>query len=365
MLSKAIGIMTWGVFLMSVLFFGKAVGEFCLPQCCPSGQSLDDNFECKADMNHLIPIECPSQPFYPRCVTSDLPEKRIFPSPIDVNATQITNSLGKFEMRVPGTGYTLQTFYDIDERVVPTNSGNGNSSRVLHQFEVNRRQKLTIPSSFCVDDRKALMCPRTRFDRAKILKCCPFGEEVKFPLVNEAIECVPSEPRPGQRWEILLNGYPFRLQDLIRFPYENVFHDFREPLSCKASEEQLVFDYSAFVVNQNGQLSFTRLLNGETLSNKAFCVDMASLLPEVPASAATLPPIVEVPRPRLHLMMALFCVPKQRPIGTIREDLLDVLAPSKSGQALLANPGWTRVWVYLVACTFAKIGSSQFETTKP
>eukprot|EP00095_Tigriopus_kingsejongensis_P008178 snap_masked-scaffold405_size181423-processed-gene-0.9 protein:Tk08178 transcript:snap_masked-scaffold405_size181423-processed-gene-0.9-mRNA-1 annotation:"protein casp-like" len=315
----------------SLAVVASGVRSSCRPHCCPPGQTLDLNFECQP---HQDPTEgvrdeegCPIRTFYPRCTSGDPPERKSFPAPLPISSKRMSNSLGRFEMQIPGTGFTVQTFYNVDERALPRGGGSNLSLAVYPKPSANFTP---IPASFCVDGKKALVCPRTRFDKAKILKCCPFGKKVQFPLANEAIQCAPLEFHLGEMWKILLNGYSFPLQDLIRFPYENVFHDFQEPLSCSINRQQrLVFDYSAFVVNRTGQLSFTRLLNGQGLSKGAssstFCVDMATLEPE-PRVSSTLEPIVEKNRPKLHLMMALFCLPKHPPNHLfVHEELLKIL----------------------------------------
>ena len=51
------------------------------------------------------------------------------------------------------------------------------------------------------------------------------------------------------------------MQGLIRFPYENVIHDFRPPLNC--SKTRIHYDYEAFEVDADGRLQFTRTFGKE------------------------------------------------------------------------------------------------------
>jgi hypothetical protein len=55
----------------------------------------------------------------------------------------------------------------------------------------------------------------------------------------------------------LANSY----QDLIRFPYENVIHDFRPSLNC--SSTRIHADYEAFEIDDRGHLAFTRSFGKE------------------------------------------------------------------------------------------------------
>ena len=86
--------------------------------------------------------------------------------------------------------------------------------------------------------RMALVCPKTKYDEAKILKCCPFGEELVHPMSRSAsgeeeedepamteeakrraaaranvVRCAPEDTRPGKSWTMRMNGYKFKMQE--------------------------------------------------------------------------------------------------------------------------------------------------------
>jgi hypothetical protein len=84
-----------------------------------------------------------------------------------------------------------------------------------------------LPAAFCIGKktsnaisgadrtRKVLACPKNKYDDAKILKCCPFGEELLYPLPRDTnmVRCVTEETRPGKVWTLRMNGFHFKMQE--------------------------------------------------------------------------------------------------------------------------------------------------------
>ena len=100
---------------------------------------------------------------------------------------------------------------------------------------------------------KALVCPKNKYDEAKITKCCAFGEEMVYPPLDtdgkgrrhlprttcyvfpiryllirihfyhlevlgmrtggeDTFRCAPEDTRTNKDWTVRMNGFRFRLQ---------------------------------------------------------------------------------------------------------------------------------------------------------
>ena len=73
----------------------------------------------------------------------------------------------------------METYFSVHNRTVTGNR------------TIDIVPELAIPASFCVDSfsNKVLACPRTKLaSTAKVLKCCPFGKELKHPLLSGCIQ---------------------------------------------------------------------------------------------------------------------------------------------------------------------------------
>ena len=345
------------------------------PRCCGYGKRLDRDFRC-ADSAGNDSEEKNVVTFFPKCASGDEPlEVTLKPAGAKVRVTRVTESLGYFTLR--RREGEIQTFFDVhqfeeeeedarnaitsdeteatpDQKQWPSERPATGTDEADHIKGTNKVS--SIPATFCLDripdegtgphpsndGIRALVCPKKRFDANKIEKCCPFGEELEFPLpatANATYNCLPSEPHQekSKRWRLLLNGYGFPLQDLIRFPYDYVAYKYRPPDQCPfdpKSGKGLVFDHSAFVVDKDARLTFTRVEGHapETAKQRPFCIDLATVDPEgqeVEGQAAKV-------KKKLYLMMAVFC-----PQGKVNSNLLTVRLPSNSSPDSLVGPART------------------------
>ena len=84
----------------------------------------------------------------------------------------------------------METYFSVYNRSLGSSSSNNTDS---NNNDNNGDPDFKIPASFCVDwvSEKVLSCPRMKLaSSAKVLKCCPFGKELKHPLLSG---CIPSD----------------------------------------------------------------------------------------------------------------------------------------------------------------------------
>ena len=96
----------------------------------------------------------------------------------------------------------METYFSVYNRSRSSSSSSSNNTD-SNNNDNNGDPDFKIPASFCVDwvSEKVLSCPRMKLaSSAKVLECCPFGKELKYPLLSG---CIPSDI--NQVWKIWAN----------------------------------------------------------------------------------------------------------------------------------------------------------------
>lgn len=98
-----------------------------------------------------------------------------------------------------------------------------------------------------------------------------------------------------------------------RFPYDNVVfsggggNKYNNCSSATAAGHKTVFDYEAFQIDGDGTMSFSRVTGGGGLKAGDFCVDVATVTPD------------------LRIMMAVFCAAAA---DGVEEGIMEIRPPT-------------------------------------